>query len=56
VRFGGLWDDKGDRMDALVTIVGGLAIAFAARAFADWKARRAVRNTFYMVRPKKKGD
>jgi hypothetical protein len=40
-------------MEALITFVGGLVIAFVGLRLAEWKARRAVKNTFYMVRPKK---
>jgi hypothetical protein len=42
-------------VEALVTIIGGLAIAFAAKKVADWKARKAFEkeNYTYMVRPKK---
>jgi hypothetical protein len=42
-------------MEVLVTIFGGLAIAFAGKACADWKAKKAFEkeNYTYMVRPKR---
>jgi len=40
-------------MDTINIMVGSLIIYFAALGIAEWKARRAVRNTVYMVRPKK---
>jgi len=42
-------------MEILVTVVGGLAIAFGAKVYADWKAKKAFekKNYIYMVRPKK---
>ena len=43
----------GDRMDTINIMVGSLIIYFAALGIAELKARRAVRNTVYMVRPKK---
>jgi len=46
----------GGLMEVLVTIFGGLAIAFAAKKVADWKARRAfgkrtIRTWFTRRRP-----
>jgi hypothetical protein len=42
-------------MEVLVTFFGGLAIAFAAKKLAVWKARKAFEkaNYTYLVRPKK---
>ena len=42
-------------MEILVTVVGGLAIAFGAKFYADWKTKKGFekKNYTYMVRPKK---
>lgn len=40
-------------MDALIVGAATIVMMIVCGEVAKWKARRAVRNTVYMVRPKK---
>ena len=45
-------NEEEDCVETLMVIGGTVVLCLVGHAVAEWKVRRAVKNTFYMVRPK----